>query len=131
MQLQLAFKKDGLITNEEKRIKKKTFRRTKIVNILHDTFFIYDRSALVKQSFITELNRFLPTYCSVSNFSEKKEKRKIVSSQNQQKCFIEKTTEKDSLSLQITKVSGKEFKQLIARCIIFRLQKLVKRGNTK
>ena len=120
MQLQLAFKKDGLITNEEKKIKKKTFRRTKIVNILQDTFFIYDRSALVKQSFITELNRFLPTYCSVSNFSEKKEKRKIVSSQNQHKFFIEKTTENDSLSLQITKVSGKEFKQLIARRIIFR-----------
>ena len=75
---------------------------------MQDTFFIYDCSALAKQSFITELNRFLPIYCSVSNFSEKKEINQIVSSQNQQKFFIEKTTEKDSLSIQITKVSGKE-----------------------
>ena len=75
---------------------------------MQDTFFIYDCSTLAKQSFITELNRFLPIYCSVSNFSEKNEKNQIVSSQNQQKFFIEKTTEKDSLSIQITKVSGKE-----------------------
>ena len=75
---------------------------------MQDTFFIYDCSALAKQSFITELNRFLPIYCSVSNFSEKKEINQIVSSQNQQKFFIEKTTEKGSLSIQITKVSGKE-----------------------
>ena len=83
-----------------------------------------------------------------------------MSSQNQQKFFVGKTTEKDSLSLQITEASGKEIQitdnkvhnfqitkigkkrkqkmnvvgfisvrrqqQLITRCIIFTLQKLVK-----
>ena len=83
-----------------------------------------------------------------------------MSSQNQQKFFVGKTTEKDSLSLQISEANGKEIQitdnkvhnfqitkigkkrkqkmnvvgfisvrrqqQLITRCIIFTLQKLVK-----
>ena len=67
-QLQLEFEKDRLIPNEEKEI-------TKRLNLLQDTFFIYDHSALVQQSFITELNKFLPICCSASNFSEKKIKK--------------------------------------------------------
>ena len=59
-QLQQEFKKSRLITNKEKKIKTNYFDVTKTLNILQDPFFIYDRSALVKQSFITELNKFLP-----------------------------------------------------------------------
>ena len=59
-QLQQEFEKGRLITNEEKKNKTNYFDVTKTLNLLKDPFFIYDRSALFKQSFITELNKFLP-----------------------------------------------------------------------
>ena len=49
-ELQQAFKQDGLITNEESEIKKNYFDLTKKLNLLQDTFFNYDCSAIVKQS---------------------------------------------------------------------------------
>ena len=98
---------------------------------MQETFFIYDRSAVVKQSFITELNKFLPIYYLVSNFSEKKGKNKIVSSQNRQKFFIEKTTEKDNLSLQITKVSRKEIQTTDNTVHNFQIAKIGKKRKQK
>ena len=63
---------------------------------------------MVKSPFINEINKFLPIYYSVSNFSEKKrEKTKNISAKNQKRFFIEKTAERTKLSLQIIKVSGK------------------------
>ena len=77
------------------------------------------------------MNRFLPIYCLVSNFLEKKGKNKIVLSQNQQKFFIGKTSEKDSLLLQITKVSRKEIKTTDNKVHNFQITKIGKKGETK
>ena len=98
---------------------------------MQDTFFIYDHSALVKQSFITELNKFLPICCLASNFSEKKLKNKIVLSQNQQKLFIEKATKKDSLLLQIDKVSRKEIQTIDSKVHNFQITKISKKRKQK
>ena len=67
----------------------------------------------------------------VSNFSEKKEKNKIVSSQNQQKFFIEKTTEKDSLSPQVIKVSGSEIQTTDNKVHNFQITKIGKKRKQK
>ena len=66
---------NALILDEEKAIKKIYFDPTKSLNLLQESYFIYDCSSLVKPYFISELNKFLPIYCSVSNFSEKKRKK--------------------------------------------------------
>ena len=39
-----------------------------MLNLLQESYFIYDRSSLVKNAFISQINKFLPIYCSVSNF---------------------------------------------------------------
>ena len=85
---------NALILDEEKAIKKIYFDPTKSLNLLQESYFIYDRSSLVKPYFISELNKFLPIYCSVSNFSEKKKKKnlKLFWRQIKKDFFIENST---------------------------------------
>ena len=54
-----------------------------------------------------------------------------MSSQNRQKFFIEKTTEKDSLSLQITKVSRKEIQTTDNMVHNFQIAKIGKKRKQK
>ena len=67
----ISYKKDLLVLNEEKEIIKLYFDPTKRLNLLQESYFVYDRSSLVKQSFITEIIKFLPIYCSTSYFKDK------------------------------------------------------------
>ena len=103
----------------------------KRLNLLQDTFFIYDRSALVKQSLITELNKFLPIYCSVTNFPKKKEKNEIVSSQINRNFSSQKQLKKNSLLLQITKVSRKEIQTTENKVHNFHITKIGKKRKQK
>ena len=71
---------DAFILDEENIIKRNCFDPIKRLNLLQESHFIYICSSLVKPSFVRELNKFLPVYCSVSNFSKKKEKKsKVIS----------------------------------------------------
>ena len=45
--------------NEEKEIKKNYFDATRRINLIKESYFIYDRSSPVKQSFISEINAVL------------------------------------------------------------------------
>ena len=85
---------NALTLDEEKAIKKIYFDPTKSLNLLQESYFIYDHSSLVKPYFISELNKFLPIYCSVSNFSEKKKKKnlKLLWRQIKKDFFIENST---------------------------------------
>ena len=85
---------NALTLDEEKAIKKIYFDPTKSLNLLQESYFIYDHSSLVKPYFISELNKFLPIYCSVSNFSEKKKKKnlKLFWRQIKKDFFIENST---------------------------------------
>ena len=65
---------DAFILDEEKAIKKIYFDPRKKLNLLQESYLIYDRSSLAKSSFISELNKILPIYCSVSIFQKKKKK---------------------------------------------------------
>ena len=95
---------------------------------MQESYFIYYRSSLVKPSFISELNKFLPIYCSVSNFSKKKEKRsKIILATNQKKLYIEKSTEK---LIQIAKVSGQKIETTDLKIHNFQLAKIGEKRKT-
>lgn len=99
---------DAFILDEEKKIKTFFVDATERLNLLQESYFIYDSSSLVKAFFINKLNKCLPIYCSVSNFSEKKtEKSKNFLPKNQKRFLIEKSAERSELSLQIAKVRGK------------------------
>ena len=64
---------------------------------------------MFKQTFITEINKLLLIYCSVSHFLEKKqEKSKIISPANQRPFRIKKTSEKGELNLQIANLKRKK-----------------------
>ena len=60
----LNYVEDAFILDDEKVIKK----------LLWSNKDAKPSSSLVKPSFISELNKFLLIYCSVSNFSKKKKK---------------------------------------------------------
>ena len=66
-----SYIKDLLVLNEEKE-KKIYFVPTRRLNFLQTSYFVYDRSSLIKPTFITGINNFLLIYCLVSNFLEKK-----------------------------------------------------------
>ena len=116
--------KDAFILAEEKTVKN-YFDPTKRLNLLQESYFIYSRSSLVKPSFISELNKFLPIYCSVSNFSKTKERKfKIILATNQKRFFIEKSTEKSELLAQIAKVSGQKAEITDQKIHNFQLKKI-------
>ena len=83
---------------------------------------------------MTELDKFLPIYCSVSNFSKKKEKEKrkkskIISATNQKIFFIEKSTEKSELVVQIAIVSGQKIETTDQKIHNFQLTKIGGKGR--
>ena len=86
---------DAFILDEEKAIRKIYFDLTMRLNVLQESYFIYDHSSLLKLSFISKLNTFLPIYCSVSTFSEKIKKRNLKSfRQHIRKYFLSKNWQK-------------------------------------
>ena len=89
------YAEDAFVLDEEKDIKKIYFDPTKRLNLLQESYSIYDRSWLVKPSFMSELIKFLSIYCSVINFSRKKRKKsKIISATNQKTFFYQKIDRK-------------------------------------
>lgn len=60
----------------EDAIKKIYFDPTERLNLLRKSYFVYDHSSLVKNSFISKIKKFLPIYCSARNFSKKRRKVK-------------------------------------------------------
>ena len=76
---------------------------------INESYFLYDRSGFIKQAFITALNKTISIYGSVSYFNKKTKNDiiKIINPQKFLKFYVKKDTLKDSLSLQLTNVSGK------------------------
>ena len=71
-------------------------------------FFLYNKSNLIKEIYITALNKRISIYGSISYFDKKTESEifKIITPENLLQCFVKKNTKKDSLSIQLTSVSG-------------------------
>ena len=63
---------------------------------------------MIKETFVTEINKLISVYGSISYFGEKNSKiAKIVSSSNLLKFNIKKDTIKKSLDFQLTKTNRK------------------------
>ena len=122
---------DAFILDEEKAIKKIYFDSTKRLNLLQESYFIYDRSFLVKPTFISELNKFLPVFCLVISFSKKKKekKSKIILATNQKRFFIKKLTEKSEFLVQIANVSEKRIETANQKVHTFQLTMIGKKGR--
>ena len=67
-----------------------------MLNIYQESYFLYHRSNLVKESFMNEIIKFIPLYYSAKMFGEKATKKKRLTLPANSK----------SLDLQIAKLSG-------------------------
>ena len=70
---------------------------------------MYDKSDLMKETYITALNKKISIYHSISYFNKKAESEifKIISLENSLKFLVNKDTINNSLSLQLTTIIGK------------------------
>ena len=72
------------------------------------SFFLYDRSNIIKKTFVNEINEFLPIMCSFGYFGKTTDIQNIdlISSKNAQKVYIEKNAIRDRLDFELKHASG-------------------------
>ena len=77
------------------------------VNYINESYFLYDKSDLIKETYITELNRKVLIYGSISYFNKKTENEifRIVSPENYLKFYVERDAIKNNLNFPLTSVS--------------------------
>ena len=79
------------------------------VNFINESYFLYDKSNLIKETFITEINKIVLIYGSISYFAERKQENKIfqmISPRNLLEFYVAKDTVKKRLDFQITNING-------------------------
>ena len=59
---------------KEEELNEKLFLIEDWQKIVQDSFFLYDKSNLIKKPFIAELNKHIALYGAISYFAEKEEK---------------------------------------------------------
>ena len=79
-----------------------------IICYINKSYFLYDKSDLIKETFITALNKKVSIYVSISYFNKKTENEifKIITPEKFLKFYVEKNAAKNSLSFQLTNISG-------------------------
>ena len=76
--------------------------------LFQQSYFLYDRSNIIKRTFINEINKFLPIYCSGRFYGEtEKGEIYLITRKNAKSFFIKKVLKKE-LDLQIVKARGKK-----------------------
>ena len=93
---------------------------------------MYDKSNLIKKTFVTAINKQLSLYGSFSYFSGKTSvsNLKLISSSDFLKFLIEKKSLKDNLKLQLAYVDGSEVKTSDKKIYDFSITKLGKRRKS-
>ena len=78
---------------------------------IQSSFFLYDWSSIIKKTFVSELNDFLPIMCSFGYFGTTHNIQNIdlISPKNAPKFYIEKVAIRERLDFQLKHVSGTEF----------------------
>ena len=102
LNLFLKTKKQGaqFIFENEKKQKQPT-------KFFNKSFFLYDKSNIVKKSFLTEINKFLSIFGSITFSGHVKNNLlPISSSEKPIEFFLEANNLKDLLELQLTKIDG-------------------------
>ena len=77
-------------------------------NFINESYFLYDKSGLIKESYITAINKKVSLYGSTSYFDRKAENEilKIVSPENSLKFLVDKDTVRNNLSFQLASIRG-------------------------
>ena len=77
-------------------------------NFINESYFLYDKSGLMKESYITAINKKVSLYGSTSYFDRKTENEilKIVSPENSLEFLVDKDTVRNNLSFQLVSISG-------------------------
>ena len=75
---------------------------------IQSSFFLYDRSNIIKKTLVNEINEFLLIMCSFGYFGKTTDIQNIdlISFKNAQKFYIEKNTIRDRLGFELKHVSG-------------------------
>ena len=111
----IKLKPDDFISPSEKEILAlmtpnffKGMKEIKNNQAIQSSSFLYDRSNIIKKTFVNEINKFLPIMCSLSYFGKTTDIQNIdlISSKNAQKFCIEKNTIRDRLGFELKHVSG-------------------------
>ena len=86
----------------------KNYKNAPISYFINESYFFYNKSDLIKETFITALNKKILIYGSISYFNKKTESEifKIVSPEEHLKFFVNRKTTKSSLRFQLTNING-------------------------
>ena len=78
-------------------------------NFVNESYLLYDKSELIKETYITELNIKILIYGSISYFNKKTEKKifQIISPENCLKFTVGKHTVKNNLDFKLANISRK------------------------
>lgn len=95
---------------KEKELLNKIFLGINRKKIVQNSYFLYNHSNLVKKSFKIKLNIYIFLICStISYLGGKKDALvNIISPKNRLEFLMEKLLYKETLTLQLTKVSGEK-----------------------
>ena len=128
---------DNIFTNEkifnqtslEQKIKE--FKAVPTKEFIDESFFLYDKSNVIKRTFITALNKELSLYGSISYFSGKKAAKKIrlLDTSNHLKFLIDKRTVRQDLKLNLAYINGTEVKRTDQKIYNFSISVVGKKTN--
>ena len=122
---------EKFLTKTEREIANKLseYRAIPTKNVINESYFLYDKSNLIKKTYITSLNKQIVFYGSFSYFSGKTavENLTLLSTNNFLKFLIEKKSLKANLKFQLKHINGSEVKTINKKCHHLSITKLVKR----
>ena len=106
----------------------KVFQK-KIYIYVNESYFLYDKSNLIKRTFVTGINKQLSLFGSFSFFSGKTEAKnlQLVAADSLLKFLIDKKSLKKNLKFELKHVNGSEVKTSDKKKHHFSITKLGKR----
>ena len=78
------------------------------INFISESYFLYDKSNFIKETFMMEINKIVSIYGSVSYFDKKGQNKifQIISSKNSLEFSVQKDTTKSRFGFQLTNING-------------------------
>ena len=78
------------------------------VSFVNESYFLYDKSKIIEQTFMTKINMLISVYGSTTYFNKKAANKIIqtISFNNPLKFLVSKDTIKNTLDFQLTKIDG-------------------------
>ena len=100
-------------------------------NFINESYFLYDKSNLIKRTFVSAINKQLSLYGSFSYFSGKIgiKNLKLLSVDSFSKFFIEKKSLKSNIKLQLSHENGSKIKTSDNKIDNFSITKLGKKKS--